>query len=116
MMKIRNMTAAVADAMAAVSLFVKREADDEEMLGGCRFERDIIRDNYPTLKGMFYEVLDLIREDWNTIIGNDLLLNELKLMLEACNRFHTVAGEFEEMAEAHDGEIEDLFGEDWRPT
>ena len=115
MMKIRNMTAAVADAMAAVSLFVKREADDEETLGGCRFERDIIRDNYPTLKEMFYEVFDLIREDWNTIIGNDLLLNELKLMLEACNRFHTVAGEFEEMAEAHDGEIEDLFGEDWRP-
>ena len=115
MMKIRNMTAAVADAMAAVSLFVGHQEDDEEILGGCRFERDIIRDSYPTLKGMFYEVFDLIREDWNTIIGNDLLLDELKTMLEACNRFHSVASEFEEMAEAHDAEIEDLFGEDWRP-
>ena len=46
MKTIRNMTAAVADAMAAVSLFVGRGADENEPLGGCRFERDIIRDSY----------------------------------------------------------------------
>lgn len=115
MKTIRNMTAAVADAMAAVSLFVGRGADENEPLGGCRFERDIIRDSYRPLKQNYFELLDNIREDWNTIVQNDLLLDELKVFLEACNRFHTVASEFEETAEAHDGEIEDLFGEDWRP-
>ena len=115
MKTIRNMTAAVADAMAAVSLFVGRGADENEPLGGCRFERDIIRDSYRPLKQSYSELLDIIREDWNIIVQNDLMLDELKVFLEACNRFHTVASEFEETAEAHDGEIEDLFGEDWRP-
>lgn len=115
MKTIRNMTAAVADAMAAVSLFVGRGADENVTLGGCRFERDIIRDSYGPLKEQFCELLDLIRVDWNTIILNDMMMDELKVFLESCNRFHTVSSEFEEMAEAHDLEIEDLFGEDWRP-
>ena len=115
MLKIRNMTAAVADAMAAVSLFVKHGADESTTLGGCRFERDIIHDSYGPLKDLFSEALDIIREDWNIIIQNDLMMEELKVFLEACNRFHTVSREFEEVAEAHDAEIEDLFGEDWRP-
>lgn len=115
MLKVRNMTAAVADAMAAVSLFVGRGDDEEELLGGCRFERDVIRDSYRPLKESFRELLDLIREEWNIISQNDLMIEELKVFLEACDRFHAVSSKFEEMAEAHDGEIEDLFGEDWRP-
>ncbi len=115
MMNIRNMTAAVADAMAAVSLFVKHGEDESTTLGGCRFERDIIHDSYGPLKDLYSEALDVIREDWNIIIQNDLMMEELKVFLEACNRFHTVSREFEELAEAHDAEIEDLFGEDWRP-
>ena len=115
MMKIRNMTAAVADAMAAVALFVGRGADDEGPLGQCRFERSVIVDSYRPLKAMLYEVLDLIREDWNTITQNELMLDELKMMLDACNRYHTMARKFHEAAVAHDCEMEDMFGMDFRP-
>ena len=114
MMKIRNMTAAVADAMAAVALFVGRGADDEGPLGQCSFERSVIVDSYRPLKTMLYEVLDLIREDWNTITQNELMLDELKMMLESCNRYHAMARKFHEAAVAHDCEMEDLFGEDFR--
>lgn len=115
MMRVRNMTAAVADAMAAVSLYVGRGTDGEEPVGGCQFERDVIRDSYQPLKDMLIELLDLIREQWNTIVQNDLMLDELKMMLEVLNRFHTLARQFNETAAAHDEEIEDLFGEDFRP-
>ena len=57
MMIIRNMTAAVADAMAAVSLYVQRGNDEEPPIGGCRFEARMLRESLTPLRNMLYEVL-----------------------------------------------------------
>ena len=115
MMKIRNMTAAVADAMAAVSLYVQRGNDEEPPIGGCRFEARMLRESLTPLRNMLYEVLDCIREDWNLIIQNDMLFEELRRLLEACDRFHENAYAFDEAALGHGPLLDDLLGDAWLP-
>ena len=113
--KVRNITAAVADAMAAVSRFVQCGTDERDMLGGCRFEADVIKDNYTPLREALTEILECIRVDWNEIISNDMLVDEVKTMLEACSSFHQTVSEFDETAIAHSREIECLLGDAWMP-
>ncbi len=109
------MTAAVADAMAAVSLFVGYEEDERDALGGCKYEADVIRDSYTLLKERLYEVLDCIREDWNAIRENDLLCNEVKGLLEVCSGFHKKAFEFDEATVMSPRLVEGLLGDAWLP-
>lgn len=113
--EIRNMTAAVADAMAAVSLFVGYEEDERDALGGCKYEADVIRDSIIPLKERLYEVLDCIREDWNAIIQNDLLCNDVKTLLEVCSGFHKKAFEFDEATVLYPRVVEGLLGDAWLP-
>ena len=113
--EIRDITAAVADAMAAVSLFVGYEADERDALGGCKFEADVIRDSYPLLRKRLYEVLDCIKEDWNTVIQNDLLCGEVKGLIEVCRTFHRKAFEFDEAMVVNPRLVEGLLGDAWMP-
>ena len=113
--EIRDITAAVADAMAAVSLFVGYEADERDALGGCKFEADVIRDSYPLLRKRLYEVLDCIKEDWNTVIQNDLLCGEVKGLIEVCHTFHRKAFEFDEAMVVNPRLVEGLLGDAWMP-
>ena len=85
MTKLRNKTAAVADAMATVSLFLEGQADSFTTVCGCKFEVDVIKDNFTPLSKLLDEALDCIREDWNTIIPNDMLLDEVRKAIDACS-------------------------------
>lgn len=111
--KLRNKTAAVADAMATVSLFLEGQADSFTTVCGCKFEVDVIKDNFTPLSKLLDEALDCIREDWNTIIPNDMLLDEVRKAIDACSSLQKNVIIFDDTAVAHSDDFEDLFGDDW---
>ena len=111
--KLRNKIAAVADAMATVSLFLEGQADSFTTVCGCKFEVDVIKDNFTPLSKLLDEALDCIREDWNTIIPNDMLLDEVRKAIDACSSLQKSVIIFDDTAVAHSDDFEDLFGDDW---
>jgi len=115
LMGIRKTAAAVASAMTAVAQHVERNVRETSDVGRCRFEAGVIRDGYKPLKELLKDGLSVVREDWNDIIGNDMLIDEVKSMLDACSVFHGKAAEFDEYAIAHSSTIDRLLGDAWLP-
>lgn len=111
--KIREVTAAVADAMATVTSLIGTADTDIERVGECRYEAGVLKGKELELRKLLSDSLDAVRQEWNQIVQNDMLLDEVTAYVETVQQFHGTAWEFDEFVCQHGIDTDEILGDSW---
>lgn len=111
--KTEEVTGAVAQAMAAVASFLESADADVERVGECRFECGVLKGKEIELKRLLADSLAAIRYEWNRIVQNDMLLDEVCAYVENIQKFHAAAGAFDDSVCLHGIDADEILGDSW---
>lgn len=111
--RTEKLAAAVAEAMATVSSFIETGEDDIEAAGRCRFEAGVLKDSEKQLSLLLADCLTAVREEWNTIVQNDMLKDEVNVLTDSVRSFHSAAYAFDEAVCMHGIEADAVLGDSW---
>jgi len=111
--EIDTVTSAVAGAMAGVSSILEKDEIGNGDAADLRHLVEFIIERRPTVRKLFFSSLDYVIQEWNEVIGNDMLLGKVREFMNLGLEFLEKADRFDVVVADTPHDMDALVGESW---